>query len=56
MICRMDFNMVLKFNFCPKVGILHGLYPLHDGRFSKWSHFLNISVFLEWFFAQKNSK
>ena len=30
--------------------------PLHDGRFSKCSHFSNISCFFERFFAQHNSK
>ena len=54
MICRMDLDMffgILKnFNFGPKVRILH------DGLFSKWSHFSNISCFLERFFAQKISK
>ena len=29
--------------------ILHGLKPLHDGRFSKWSHFSNIYGFLSGF-------
>ena len=29
---------------------------MHDGRFSKCSHFSNIERFLEQFLAQKNSK
>ena len=30
-------------------------FVLHDGRFSKWSHFSNIWCFFEGFFAQNNS-
>ena len=29
--------------------ILHGLYPVHGGRFLKWSHFSNIWCFCDWF-------
>ena len=35
-------DMFWNFNFSRKVSILHGLRPLHDSRFSKWSHFSNI--------------
>ena len=45
----------LNFNFWPKLTILQRLYPLHDGRFSKSSHFSNICCFLRRFFAQNNS-
>ena len=33
--------------------ILHGLWPLHDGLFSKWSRFLNIYCFWEVFFYRE---
>ena len=48
------------FNFLPKLSILqrlqtfHGLQPLENGRFSKWSHFSNICWFYVRFFAQNN--
>ena len=45
-----------NFNFLPKVGILRGLQSLHDGRFSKWSHFSNIWCFSRVVFAQNDSK
>ena len=35
-------HVFLNFNFLRKVRILHGLWPLHYGRFSKWFHFSNI--------------
>ena len=43
-ICRMDFDMFFGILiFDPKWGYCKGyIYPLHDGRFSKWSHFSNI--------------
>ena len=33
--------------------ILDGLYPLHDGLFSKWSHFSNIYCFFGGFFCRE---
>ena len=36
------WHVFWNFNFWPKVRILHGLQPLHDCRFWKWSHFSNI--------------
>ena len=47
------FWHVLNFKFLPKLTILQR--PLHDGRFSKSSHFSNIWCFLKRFFAQGNS-
>ena len=49
-------HVFCNFNFRPKVRILHGLQPLHDGPFSKWSHFSNIWCFFQRFFAQNNCK
>ena len=43
----------LNFNCWPKLTILPR--PLHDGRFSKSSHFSNIWCFLKRFFAENNS-
>ena len=54
MICRIDFDMffgILKLTESEDFA-----WPLHDGRFSKWSHFSNIWWFLERFFAQNNFK
>ena len=51
MICRMDFDMFFGILiFKPKGGFCMG-YSLcmHDGRFSKCSHFSNIWCFLERF-------
>ena len=36
------WHLFWNFNFSHKVRILHGLEPLHDGRFLKWSYFSNI--------------
>ena len=48
-------HVFLNFNFWPKLTIFQRLYPLHDRRFSKSSHFWNILCFLKRFFAQNNS-
>ena len=48
------WHVFWNFNFWSRVSILHG--PLHDGRFSKWSHFSNIRCFFEGFFVQNNFK
>ena len=50
------WNFFWNFNFWAKVRVFHGLWPLHDGRFSKCSHFSNIWYFFEEFFAQNSSK
>ena len=42
--------------FDPKWRFFKGYNPLHDGRFSKWSHFSNIWCFFGQFFAQNNWK
>ena len=44
-----------NFNFRRILNIFESLYPLHDGRLSKSSHFSNIWCFLKRFFAQNNS-
>ena len=43
-----------NFKVRPKPTILHGLQPLQNGRFSKWSHFWNIWCFFERFFTQNS--
>ena len=45
-------HVFVNFNFWPKLTILLNLQPLHDGRFSKSSHFSNIWCFLRRLFAQ----
>ena len=48
-------HVFLNFNCWPKVTILQRLWPLHDGRLSKSSHFSNIWSFLKRSFAENNS-
>ena len=52
---RIIFGMFLDKKFQHKLHILHGLWTLQNGRFSKWSHFSNIWCFFQWFFAQNSS-
>ena len=48
-------HVFLNVNFWPKLTILQRLQPLHDGQFSKSSHFSKIWCFLNRFFAQNKS-
>ena len=52
-----SFSHVFRiFNFWPELTTLQRLWPLHSGhfcQFSKWSHFSNISFFLEPVFCIK---
>ena len=51
MICRMDFDMFFEILiFEPKSGFsMNSSLCMHDGRFSKCSHFSNIWCFLSGF-------
>ena len=49
-------HVFLNFNFWTKLTILQRLLPLHDGWFSKSSHFSNIWCSLKRFSAHNNSK
>ena len=50
------WHVCWNFNFWPKVRIWDGLQPLHDGRFSKCSHFSNNCCFFERFSEHNISK
>ena len=50
------WHVFRNINFWPKVSVLQRLHPLHDGRFSKWSYFLEYLVFFEAVFMHRTTR